>query len=754
MTNYDHLDLTSLKKIVSSYTSIKEAGDYIINEETVFNPLVIKSKLRDSEEALDVLKKNFNISFDGINNIGDILTKANKDICLEPFELAQVLAFSNHCLRIKNKMNSLSDDLNIKGYSDSLFIDESLIKRIDKVVDVNGNIKEDASEKLKHIFEAINKNAEHIKSASATFVSRHASSLQENNVFMRNDRVVFLLKNADKHKFKGFQYGNSASGLATYVEPLEFVELNNKTLELENDKMDEVSRILKEVSYYVGKVASLYQLDFESLVKLDVVFAKAEYGFYNGGSVASINYEHELFLKDVAHPLIDAKKVVLNTYSLKEPYRGIVISGTNTGGKTVGLKLIGLSVLMSYLGIPVLASEAKIPFYENVYIDIDDNQSITNALSTFSAHICNINDILNKANENSLILIDELISGTDPKEAQAISLAILKEILRCKSYFVITTHYDDIKEFAYNDKSILLSSVGFDMDNLRPTYKYIENSIGVSNAIDIASRYFDNPVLISDAKEYLKLNQSKQEALLEKLAKEIADNEAIKRSLKEEEIKNKQLQEELNQKLSAFEKEKKEIEKSYHEKLNAYIEEIKQEAYAKLEEISDKKDEKIITEIENLKVSENLKTKEVTFEIGDTVRIGKSNGVGDIVSLSGNKVSVNVKGMLIKTTLDNLEKLPKKVKKEYVPRQRMERVKREINLVGQRVEDALALLDPYLDSAFGSGLSEVKVIHGCGTGQLRKAIREHLKKNKIVKEFSNGDMYDGGGNVTIVKFKK
>ncbi len=755
MSNFDSIDLYKIKQLVSEYCSIDEAKKYILEEQVIFNPLVIKSKLNETKEAYDLLKKNFNISFDGIIDICDILTKASKDIPLGGDELALVLTFSNHALRIKNKFASIEDDIYIKGYSDSLFIDEVLTSKIDKVVDYNGNIKEDASPKLKEIFRSINRNAENIRNASASFISKHGSSLQENNVFSRNDRVAFLLKNSDKNKFKGYQYGTSASGLATYVEPEEFIELNNKRLSLENDKQEEVNRILKDLSYYVGRVADRYILDFESLIKLDVIFAKAEYGFYKGGCVADICDDHDLYLKEIAHPLIDEKTVVLNTYSLKQPYRGIVISGTNTGGKTVGLKLIGLSVLMSYLGIPVLASEAKIPFYENVYIDIDDNQSITNALSTFSAHISNINEILNKANHNSLILIDELISGTDPKEAQAISLSILKEILKLRSYFVITTHYDDIKEFAYNNDSILLSSVGFDMDKLRPTYKYLENSVGVSNAIDIASRYFDNQELIEDARKYLAANKSKQEELLDRLSKEIADNEALKNELNKQIADNEALNNELTLKMDAFESEKENLKHKYNKELNDFIESIKEEAYEKLNSINEKSDKKqVLKQIEDLKVDAPIIDEE-TFEVGDNVRIGQSNGVGEIISIDNDKVSVNVRGMIIKTKLDNLSKLPKKkILKEYKPRQRMDRVKREINLVGQRVEDALNLLDPYLDSAFGSGLSEVKIIHGAGTGQLRNGIRAHLKKNKIVKEFGNGDIYDGGGNVTIVKFKK
>ena len=753
MNNYDHLDLCKVKKKICQYTSIKEASDYIINEEVIFNPLVIKSKLKDTKEALDLLKKGFVLSFDGILNINDLFLKATKDICLDSYELSLVAFFSNHCLRIKKKMDSISDDLNIKGYGESIYIDEHLTNKIDSIIDTNGKVKENATAKLKAIFDSINRHNEHVKDACTVFINRHASSLQENNVFMRKDRIVFLIKNADKHKFKGFQYDSSASGLASYVEPEEFIALNNKTFALENEKQEEINKILKELTHNVAKVAFLYQKDFESLIKLDVLFAKAEYGLYNAGCVASFNNEHSLFIKDVAHPLIDPKMVVLNTYSLKYPYKGIVISGTNTGGKTVGLKLIGLSVLMTYLGIPILANNATIPYYENVYIDIDDNQSITNCLSTFSAHISNINKILNSANENSLILIDELISGTDPKEAQAISLSILKQILKIKAYFVITTHYDDIKEFAYNNDSILLSSVGFDINALKPTYKYIENSIGVSNAIDIASRYFDNQEIIKDAKNYLESNQSKQEKLLKQLASEIALNEKLKESLTKKIKKNEILIHEYKQKIADFDKEKALIKDKYQKKLNSEIEKIKEKAYQKLDEINKKDDKQIIEKIDNLKVEIKPLEKE-NFTIGDRVRIGESNCVGDMLEIDGKKVSVNVKGMTVKTSLDNLKKLPKKTKKEYVPLQRMERTKREINLVGKRVDEALSLLDSYLDNAYGSGLSEVKIIHGQGSGQLRSAIRTHLNKNPIVKDLSNGDIYDGGSNVTMVKFKK
>ena len=430
-----------------------------------------------------------------------------------------------------------------------------------------------------------------------------------------------------------------------------------------------------------------------------------------------------------------------------------MISGTNTGGKTVGLKLIGLSVLMTYLGIPLLCEEASVPFFENIYIDIDDNQSISNNLSTFSAHISNINNILSNANKSSLILIDELISGTDPKEAQAISLAILKKILDIGSYFVVTTHYDDIKEFAYKNESILLSSVGFDMKELKPTYKYIENSIGVSNAIDIASRYLDDQQIIDYARFYLDESKTKQEELLERLGKEIHENELLKENLEKEKKHVEELDNELNDKLKQFELEKDSLKEKYLNELNEYIDSLKEKALEKLDNIKDsKKDTIVVKQIEELKVNPKNISKDTNFEIGDTVRIGNNNATGEIVEINGNTYSVSINGMIFKTNKNKLTKLPKKIKQQYTPKQRLNRVSRELNLVGQRVEDGLVIMDDYLDNAFGAGLKEVKIIHGFGTGQLRKGIREHLKKNRIVKSFDNGDIYDGGSNVTIVKF--
>ena len=457
--------------------------------------------------------------------------------------------------------------------------------------------------------------------------------------------------------------------------------------------------------------------------------------------------------KDLAHPLIDEKIVVSNSYSLYKPYQGIVISGSNTGGKTVSLKVIGLSLLMSYLGIPIIASEASIPLYENIYIDIDDNQSIQDSLSTFSAHITNINNILNDANKNCLVLIDELISGTDPKQAQAISLAILDKIKEIGCAFIITTHIDEIKNYAYEDPDIMLSSVGFDMDTLLPTYHYLENTIGSSNAIEIASRYIDDQSIINNARNYLKDYKTKQDDLLDELALQISDYQKKNDELKQKNIEIDNLKDDLQSQIQIFNKEKLNLKQQYINELNEYIKDIKEKALEKLESIKEK-DTAIINEINNLIDNEQIQEEIIEFHVGDNVRVKDNEQIGSIISIKNDIATVSIRNLTVKANINDLILMPKQVKtKTYISKPRYARVSKELNVVGLRVEDALILVEEYIDKALASNMSSVKIIHGVGTGALKKAIRDILKKKKQIKEYHDGDYYDGGLGVTIINFK-
>lgn len=754
MNNYSCLDLDIIQERVAQFASILEAKSFILNEEVPFNPLLIKKNALLTKEALTLINNDINVHFSGIENVNDLLLKANKDITLSGIELRNILVFHNHCERIKKQFDNIDSQISLKDFTDSLNINQKIFNEIEHCIENNGDIKQDASPNLKQYNKQIESLDKEIFNKAQQFINKNSSSLQEHNIFTRENRITFLVKNSDKNKFSGFSYGSSSSGLASYVEPGIFVELNNTMIELIQQKNDEENRILKQLTYLISTICDDYVRNFDSLVMLNVVFAKANFGYKNNCVIPEFVDGDYFELNDLCHPLLEPNKVVSNTYRLFEPYRGIVISGSNTGGKTVSLKAIGLSILMSYIGIPIICSNCKIPFYKNIYVDIDDNQSIQDSLSTFSAHITNINSILNNATKDSLILIDELISGTDPKEAQAISLAILDKIKEINSIFVITTHFDDIKNYSYNAENILLSSVGFNMDTLNPTYKYLENSVGSSNAIEIASRYFEDKNIINNAKGYLIKSKTHQDEMLDKLAISIQENQIEKERIISMQNELDSLKQQYNNQLIQFENEKKNLKEKYILELNEYIDSIKSKAINKLDQIKVKTDKSILKEIDELYV-DKVDIDNDNFNIGDNVRINENEQIGLITNIENDIATINLRGITVKANVKDLKLMPKVAKKEAKYKQKtFKTVSKEINLVGERVEDGLVLFEEYLDKANAAHMSSVKIIHGIGTGALRSAIRQRLKKLSYVDKFHDGDFYDGGSAVTIVEFKK
>jgi DNA mismatch repair protein MutS2 len=753
MNDFKNLNLDAIRNQLKDFAAIDEAKAFIEEETADFNPLVIRKKSKETAEAMKILHDGNNVSFDGIIDLSDIFGKAEKQIMLTGTELKSTAVFHNHCSRLRKQFQSFDENLSIRDYSDGIQLVPAVFEEIDDLIEVSGEVKEDATPTLKQINRDLQKVENDLYSKAYQFMDRHGVSLQERSIIVRNDRLTFLIKSNDKNKFKGYTYGTSSSGLAYYIEPESFIDLNNRKISLMQDKEDEIARILVSLSYKVAAVSEEYRSNFDSLMRLCVIFAKARYGQMHNAIIPELSDERYFNFKDLCHPLIDEHKVVSNSYRIYEPYRGIVISGSNTGGKTVSLKAIGLSIVMTYLGIPIIASEALVPLYNNIFVDIDDNQSIENSLSTFSAHITNINRILNKADDASLILIDELISGTDPKQAQAISLSILDKIKELGSIFVITTHFDDIKKYSYEDENIMLSSVGFNMDTLAPTYHYYENSVGSSNALEIASRYIDDPALIERAYDYLKRNQTEQDKLLDELSVRIDETNQLKEELSQLEDDLKHKNNELEKKINEFEKEKAALKEKYMQDLRDYIDEVKEKAQDKLDSIKEKKMD-VVQEIDEL-VEEPLVEESVVFQVGDNVRISGNEQVGTILAINNETASIDIRGITVKTNLNRLTLMPKMAKKKAkVEARHYGRVPMEINVVGERVEDALDIVEEYLDKANAAKMSQVKVIHGIGTGALRTALRNRMKSLSYIKSFKDGDYHDGGSAVTMVEFKK
>lgn len=758
MQDFSGLELPLIQAMVAKEASFTLSKEHILNERVIFNPLAIKSNIAKTHEALELIKVHGRFRFDEINDISDSLKRVNKGLTLTAYELGDVLYHNTEIKRIIRYFRQLDELEELTDYTDSLYYSEKLISLIGKAINDNREIRKDATPKLVNLSEKLNHVESLINDACRIFLRDNALSVQENVVYYRNNRACFLVKNSDKNKYNGFSYGSSASGQASYVEPSGLISLNNQKNEIEQAINEEQKRILLALSLEVAKDAQHFMDNLESIMILDSIMAKANFGFENDGVLAEVGGD-DLYLKDIAHPLIDQKQVVINTYRIVNPYRAIVISGSNTGGKTVSLKIIGLSVLMTYLGIPLLASEAHLPFYDSVIDDINDSQSIVDSISTFSARLVSLNKIINDADEHSLVLIDEIASGTDPKEGEALALATIEHLVANNVTFVITTHFNGVKRYALANDKILLSSQAFDPIKFKPTYKYIENSLGQSNGLDIATRYLSNQNLVNRARDILKESENTEERLIRELEKEKQNVSFLKSQLNEELAKEKAINQDYENRLKLFKENEEKLKDEAREKAEAYLLAQKQKAKSILKAIQ-KQDIKYHEAIKKAKeLDEDLDDEDETtssepINIGDTVKVLSTGQVGKVMEIKKDKVAVEVNGISLKTKLGNLRKTvaPKVKTKKHVDKT-FKRADKELVLVGMRCEEALEHLSKYLDDAYGSNMSQVKIVHGIGTGVLRKAVWDYLKKCKNVKTFHYGDAYDGSTAVTIVEFK-
>ena len=758
MQNFEGLELPLIQAMVANEASFELSKQFILNEKVSFNPLAIKANIAKTNEALELIKIHGRFRFEQINDISDALDKVNKGLTLTAYELGEVLLHNTEIKRIIRYFRQLDEIDELRDYTDSLYYSDKIINLIAKTINDNREIRKDATPKLVNLYEKLNKIDTSINDASRIFLRDNALSVQESVVYYRNNRACFLLKNSDKNKYNGFSYGSSASGQASYVEPQCLIGLNNQKNEIEQAIDEENKRILLAISLEVAKDAQHFLDNLESLMILDSIMAKANFGFENDGVMATVGGE-DLYLKDIAHPLIDQQSVVINTYRIEAPKRAIVISGSNTGGKTVSLKVIGLSVLMTYLGIPLIASEARLPIYDNVIDDINDSQSIVDSISTFSARLVSLNKIINDATNRTLVLIDEIASGTDPKEGEALALATIEHLVANNVTFVITTHFNGVKRYALANEKILLSSQAFDPIELKPTYKYIENSLGQSNGLDIATRYLGNQDVIVRAKAILKESENTEERLIRELEKERETVAFLKNKLAGELAEQKALKQDYQNRLNLLKDNEEKIKEEAREKAEAYLFAQKKKAKAILKDIQQKdiKYHEAIKKVKELDVhldEEEDEDNQEPVNIDDTVKVISTGQVGKLVEIKKDRATVEVNGVSINTKLSNLRKTvaPKVKNKKHIDKS-FKRADKELVLVGMRCDEALEHLSKYLDDAYGANMTQVKIVHGIGTGVLRKAVWEYLKKCKNVKNFHYGDAYDGSSAVTIVEFK-
>lgn len=752
----------------------KDELDKVILYEDVYDIIL---SLNEVDEASKLIQRmnQFPLYFN--NNIYYLLDKTKKYGVLSAEELLEIGKLLDTVKNIFIYDESLSNALiNHEFFSkniEELVYFKSLNLRIKEIVNPFGEILDDASPLLKDIRKRIKDTEKNIQSKLQEIIAKNASKLTQSVVSIRNDRYVIPVKNDYKNTIKGIVHDQSSSGETIFIEPQIICELNNKINQLLEDEKKEIYEILRKVSLEVALNYDSLWKDLDIIIHLDMVFGKATYGIKIGGSKVNINTQGYIELIDCHHPLLKVDNIVSNTVTLGKDYQGIIITGPNTGGKTVLLKTIGLLSLMVKMGLLLPCSEdSSICIFDNVYADIGDEQSIDQNLSTFSSHLKNVIEIMNNVTKDSLVLLDELGSGTDPTEGSSLAIAIFDDLISKNCLVISTSHYTELKVHAFNSDKIINASVEFDIKTLKPTYKLLIGVPGQSNALHISRILGLNDEVIKKAKDYSYQNSTDLDISLKKLIRQTEDMSKKLKQINEKKaiLNNKLLEadkrleeiyEEKNKILKAAEEEAKKIISNANQKIEAILEELNQMKLkeVKLHELSNIKHE-IKKVKEEANYQEEFVIKDDNFEINDAVYVQNYGCNGIIIKeLKNDKFSVQMGNATITVDKKNLKKIKKSNDQIVLPKKSNNNfslpkaVKMSLDLRGERYEDALTLLDKYLDDAIYAGYKQVSIIHGFGTGVIRELVQKTLRNNKNVESFRYGGNGEGGQGATIVNFK-
>ena len=648
-------------------------------------------------------------------------------------------------------------------------------------------ISDDASSNLKSIRRSIRSTGDRIHAQLNQMLNNQnvRNCLQDFVITMRNGRYCLPVKAEAKSQITGMVHDQSSSGSTLFIEPMAVVNLNNELKELSIKEQDEIAVILATLSAKAGEYIPAIETDYQILTELDFIFAKAAYALEYNGITPHFNTERKIRILKGRHPLLDAKKVVPIDISLGSDFDQLVITGPNTGGKTVSLKTVGLLTLMGQAGLPIPSGDrSDLAVFDDIFADIGDEQSIEQNLSTFSSHMTNIIHILKEANEHSLVLFDELCAGTDPTEGAALAVSILSYFHSRGIRTMATTHYSEIKIYALTTSGIENACCEFDVETLSPTYRLLIGIPGKSNAFAISKKLGLSDTLIEDARTRISSNEQNFEDLL-------SDLEASRITIEKEQAEINRYKSEI----AALKQQLKNKQEKLDESRDAILRKAKEEANQILQEAKDTADEAIrnfnkygttrpsIQEMEKqrtnirekMAANEKKSSKEKDtaiynpkvpkkLRIGDSVKVLSMNLTGTVHSLPNAKgdlfvqmgilrSQVNIKDLVL---IEDAAPGSKKYAKTGAGKLKMSKsasVSTEINLIGKTVDEAIALLDKYLDDAYLAHLPSVRIVHGKGTGALRSAVQSHLKRQSYIKSFHLGEFGEGDAGVTIAEFK-
>ncbi|MBR0597053.1 endonuclease MutS2 [Sinanaerobacter chloroacetimidivorans] len=747
----------------------------------------IQEMLAETTEAVSVIMRKGALPLGSFYDIRDSIYLAEKGSTLTMKQLLEVLY---NLQVVRNAASFLKSDLPelpiVKGLAEVLSIQKRLEENIDRCILSEDEMSDQASPELRNIRRTIQRQNEAIRAKMNQILnsSDNRTMLQDAIVTMRQGRYVIPVKQEHKSKFSGIVHDQSATGATLFIEPQAIVNLNNELREMELSEKVEIERILAELSAEVASVHQELLNNQDILLKLDFIFAKGRLSVKMKAEAPMMNTRGFLRIRDGRHPLIPRDKVVPISIALGKDYDTLVITGPNTGGKTVTLKTVGLFVMMAQSGLHLPAgSGTEMPVFNQVYADIGDEQSIEQSLSTFSSHMKNIVDILDHSDSRTLVLLDELGAGTDPTEGAALAISILEYLSRRGTKTIATTHYTELKKYAISTHRVENASMEFDVETLSPTYRLTIGTPGRSNAFEISKKLGLSASIIENAKGLLQRGDIEFEDVISSIEKD-------KKAAEEERDEAILLRLEMQKQKEQFEKEKNRLA----EQKDKILSKAKEEARDMIREAKEVADQ-VQKELRELEKNQNASDRNRKYEevrkkirtasdqyrdkiqvetnpnpvkpeelkLGDRVKVLSLDQKGNIISLPDdrNEVQVQVGLLKINVSLDNLAKIQdgsgkkdqKKSRYGSLYRSKVQSISPSINVRGKQLDDALMDVDKYLDDAYIAGLAEVTVIHGRGEGILRDGLQQMFKTHKHVAQFRKGAYNEGGDGVTVIKLR-
>lgn len=748
----------------------------------------IRRMQEESSEAYRVLARYGDIDYSSATHIKHLVSKASLGSMLFIEDLYDIMQNIFLVSSIKRYLKTSIEDENLKlkhlrGLYESLASLDELKKKLSTTIVSRDEIADNASSTLRSIRRSKKLKNQAIEDKLNSYITSDKTKkyLQDAIVTMREGRYVIPVKNEYRSSVEGMIHDISQKGSTVFIEPMAVVKLNNELRELENEEKKEIERILYGLSSEVSEYKAYLETNEEALKSISFIFARARLARELRATEPVLNDKGYVNLKNARHPLIPKDKVVPTTVELGDEYTSLIITGPNTGGKTVSLKTVGLITLMAKSGLNIPCdNNSSVAVFDKVYADIGDEQSIEQSLSTFSSHMKNIVHIVENAEYNDLVLFDELGAGTDPTEGAALAISILKLFRERRIRTMATTHYSQIKFYALTSEGVKNASMEFNVDTLSPTYRLIIGIPGKSNAFEISKRLGLDQKIIDSAKELLNENDTRFEDVLKAIEEDRTEIENKRIKINEENEEIERLREKLENKNKKIEEKQEAIINKAKEEAREIVKKAKSESAFIIDELKDisslsKKEDRrrlqeakdYLRELEDenrLKIKDNKKrTKEIPKDIklGESVRIISIDKFGEVETLPDDKGDLNIQVgiMSVRSNINDIERSESKEevkvekKTKSINKAKSKNISSEINLIGRTVDEAILLLDKYLDDAYLARLKEVRIIHGKGTGTLRDAVRKYLQNSKHVIEYREADYTEGGSGATVAVIK-